>query len=143
VVFPAPAPADDAREVKPLATAKDDARSASFGPFLLKTDGVVIRSAEDLVGLTARAKSAKDPAVQKEQEAELAKLLKVETVDWKKQMVLGVIGEKFDCLIVDGKTLTVTFVPFKEPGIRGIPPTPKVLVLVERVEGEVKFVRKK
>ena len=58
-------------------------------------------------------------------------------------MVLGVIGEGFESLTTDGKVLTATFVPFKEPGPRGIPATPKVLVLVARFEGEVTFVRKK
>jgi hypothetical protein len=141
-VLPA-ALADDAKELKPIATAKDNSRSASIGPFLLKTDGVVIRTAEELVALTTKAKSAKDEAVQKEMEAELAKLLKVETIDWNKQMVLGVIGEGFESLTTDGKVLTATFVPFKEPGGRAAPPAPKVLVLVARFEGEVKFVKKK
>lgn len=143
LVLPA-ALADDARELKPTATAKDRSRSASIGSFELKTDGVVVRSAEDLVGLTGKAKSAKDPAVQKEMQAELVKLLKVDAIDWSKQMVLGVIGEGFDSLTTaDGKVLTVTFVPFKEPGGRAVPAAPKVLVLVERFDGEVKFVKKK
>ncbi len=135
--------ADDTKELKPIATARDNSRSASIGPFLLKREGVVIRGAEDLVALTDKAKSAKDPVVQKEMEAELAKLLKVERIDWNKEMVLGVIGEGFDSLTTDGKVLTATFVPFKEPGPRRIPATPKVLVLVSRFEGEVTFVKKK
>jgi hypothetical protein len=133
----------DPRELKPIATARDNAASASFGLFLLTTEGVVIRSAEELVGLTDKAKSAREPAVQKEMEAELAKLLKVESIDWKKQIVIGVIGERFESLTRDGKGLTATFVPFREPGGRAAPPAPKILVLIERVEGEVKFVKKK
>src|SRR5262249_43835574 len=121
--------ADDVRELKPIATTKDRERSASIGPFLLKTDGVVIRSAEELVATTEKAKSAKDPAVQKEMEGELARLLKVERIDWGKEMALGVIGEGIESMKTDGKVLTVTFVPFKEPGPRGFPATPKVLVL--------------
>jgi hypothetical protein len=75
-------------------------------------------------------------------EAELAKLFKVEAIDWKKQMVLGAICERFDSLKVDGKGLTVTFVPYQEPPARSISRTPKILVLVNRVEGEVKFEKK-
>jgi hypothetical protein len=76
-------------------------------------------------------------------EAELAKLLKVEAVDWNEQTVLGVIGEGFEALRIEGKVLTATFVPFKEPSGRALPRTPKVLVLLERFDGEVKFVKKK
>src|SRR5262249_19536552 len=128
---------------KPIATAKDNSRSASVGSFLLKREGVVIRSAEELVALTDKAKSAKDAAVQKEMEAELAKLLKVDAIDWNKQIVLGVIGEGFDSLNTDGKILTATFVPFKEPPARSIPATPKILVLIDRFEGKVQFEKKK
>src|SRR5438445_8120940 len=80
-VLPA-ALADDTKELKPVATARDNSRSASIGPFLLKREGVVIRGPEELVALTDKAKSAKDPAVQQEMEAELAKLLKVDRIDW-------------------------------------------------------------
>jgi hypothetical protein len=76
-------------------------------------------------------------------DVELAKLLKVDAVDWRKHIVLGVIGQGFDSLKYDGKVLTATYVPFKEPLTRLIPPTPKVLVLIERFEDEVKFVPKK
>jgi hypothetical protein len=93
--------------------------------------------------LSRKAKSAKDPVVQKEMDVELAKLLKVDAVDWRKHIVLGVIGQGFDSLKYDGKVLTATYIPFKEPLTRLIPPTPKVLVLIERFEGEVKFVPKK
>jgi hypothetical protein len=143
LILPVPALAEDAKEVKPIATAKDNSRSASIGSFRLKKEGAVIRSAEELVKVTSQAKDAKDPAVQKEMEAELAKLLKVDAIDWKKQMVLGVISEGFDSLSADGKVLTATFVPFKEPLARAIPATPKVLVLIERFEGEVTFAKKK
>jgi hypothetical protein len=142
-VLHAPARADDPREVKPIATAKGDSRDGRLGPFEVKRHGVAVRSAEELVMLTAEAKSAKDPKVQKQMEAELAKLLKVEAIDWGKQMVVAVIGEKIESLKADGKALTVTFVPFKEPLQLAVPPTPKIAVLVERFEGEVKFVQKK
>jgi hypothetical protein len=134
---------DPTKELKTIATAKDRARSSSFGPFWIKRPGVVIRSAEELVALTNKAASAKDVTVQKAMENELAKLLKVDAIDWSKQTVLGIIGESFESLKCDGKVLTATFVPYDETVTRAIPPTPKVLVLIDRVEGEVKFVPKK
>jgi hypothetical protein len=138
-----PAGAEDTKELKPIATIKDDKRSVNIGSFELETTGVVVRNAEELVALTSKAKSAKDPAVQKEMETELAKLLKVEAIDWDKQIVLGVIGEGFDSLKIDGKTLTATFVPVKQPMARTVSPIPKVLVLLDCFDGEVKFVKKK
>ena len=90
-ILPATTRAQDARDVKPIATAKSDSRDSRLGPFEIKRNGVVVRSAEELVALTTKAKSATDPEVQKEMAAELAKLLKVDAIDWKKQMVLAVI----------------------------------------------------
>src|SRR5262245_13407804 len=142
LVLPAAALADDAKDVKPIATAKGDSRDGRLGPFEIKRHGVAIRSAEELVALTSKAKSATDQAVQKEMEAELAKLLKVESIDWKKQMVVAVISGRFESLTTDGTALTATFVPYKEPLALVVPPTSKVMVLVERFEGEVKFVQK-
>ena len=143
MILPAMARAEDSRELKTIASARDYSRSSSIGSFRLDRTGVVIRSAEELVALSRRATAAKDLAVQKEMEAELAKLLKVGAIDWSKQIVLGVIGERFDSLKTDGKVLTATFIHFNEPLTRAIPPTPKILVLIERFEGEVKFVPKK
>ena len=143
MILPATARAQDTKDVKAIATAKDSSRNGSFGPFYLKREGAVIRNAEELVASSVRAKFAKDPEVQKAMEAELAKILKVDAIDWSKQMVLGVIGEGFDPVTIDGKVLTATFVPFEERPMRAIPPIPKTLLLVERFEGEVKFVAKK
>jgi hypothetical protein len=81
--------------------------------------------------------------VQKEMEAELAKLLKVNAIDWSKQMVLGAIATRLVSLKTDGKVVTATFIPYQEPLARRIPPTPKFLVLIERFEGEVRFNPKK
>jgi hypothetical protein len=142
-ILPATVRAEEAKELKPIATAKSKSRSASIGSFQLQKEGVVIRNAEELVALTRKAKSAKDAAIQKDMEAELTKLLKVDAIDWGKQAVLGVIGEGFDSLKTNGKVLTATFVPFKEPGGRAVPETPKILVLIEQFKGEVKFVKKK
>ena len=143
LILPAPALAEDTKELKPIATARGDSRDGRLGPFEIKRHGVAVRSAEELVMLSSEAKSAKDPKVQKEMEAELAKLLKVDAIDWNKQMVLAVISEKFESLTTDGKALTATYIPYKEPLQLAVPPTPKILVLIDRFEGEVKFVAKK
>jgi hypothetical protein len=147
VILPAMLRADDARELKILASAQDSQRACNIGPVRLDGyGGVVIRSAEELVTHSGKPDSAKDPAVQKEMEAELAKLLQVEAIDWKKQMVLAVRGEAgtkadrvhFDPLKVEGKVLTVAWKVKQRPPHAGIG-TPLALALVERFDGEVKF----
>jgi hypothetical protein len=147
LMLPPPAGAEDTKELKPIATIKANSSGASIGSFELDTTGVVVHSAEELVARTSKAKSSKDPAVQNEMETELAKILKVKAIDWNKQMVLGMITEGFDSLKTDGKILTATFVPYKEDpraaATRAGPAPPKVLVLIERFEGDVKFVKKK
>jgi hypothetical protein len=135
--------AEDARELRIIASAHDNSRDFSLGPVQIKAGSVVIRNAAELVAASSKAGSAKEPAVQKELEAELAKLLKVEAIDWNKQMVLAVRGNGFDSLKVEGKVLTATFVPHYERPVRAILPWPKALVLTERFEGEVKFVPRK
>lgn len=142
LLLTATARADDPKDVKPIATIKDISHSARMGPFEIKRHGMAVRNAEELVALTSKAKSATDPKIQKQMEAELAKLLKVEAIDWSKQMVVGVIGREVDSIKTDGKVLTVNYTPYKEPLQLAIPPTPKHLMLIERVEGEVKFVLK-
>jgi hypothetical protein len=139
--------ADDAREVTILASAHDSPRAAAIGPVQLNDyGGVVIRSARDLVAHSGKPDSAKDPQVQKESEAELAKLLGVDAIDWEKQMVIGVRGVPgtkadrvhFDSLKVEGKVLTVAWKVKQRPPHAG-PGTPIALILVERFDGEVKF----
>jgi hypothetical protein len=139
--------AEDSRELKIIAAAQDSPRAASIGPVRLNDyGGVAIRSAEDLVALSRKAKSAKDPAVQKEIEAQLAILLDVDAIDWSKQMVLAVRGEPgtkadrihFDSLTVEGKVLTVAWKVRPRPPHAG-PGTPIALILVDRFDGEVKF----
>jgi hypothetical protein len=143
----APLHAEDAPEVKIIASAQDSPRAANIGPVQLNDfGGVVIRSAEELVAHSSKATSAKDPAVQKEVEAELVKLLEVDAIDWSKQMVLavrGVPGTKadrvhFDSLKVEGKVLIVAWKVRPRPPHAG-PGTPVALLLVSRFDGEVKF----
>jgi hypothetical protein len=147
VILTATARAEDAKELKIIASAQDSPRAANIGPVQLNDyGGVVIRSTEELVALSSKAKSAKDPAVQKETEAELAKLLEVDAIDWSKQMVLAVRGEPgtkadrvhFESLTVEGKVLTVAWKVRQRPPHAG-PGTPIALILVARFDGEVKF----
>jgi hypothetical protein len=144
---PATLRAEDAREMTIFASAQDSQRAASIGPVQLNDyGGVVIRSAEDLVSHSGKPDSAKDPAVQKAMQAELAKLFDVEAIDWKTHMVLavrGVPGTKadrvhFDSLKVEGKVLTVAWKVKQRPPHAG-PGTPIAVILVERFDGEVKF----
>jgi hypothetical protein len=141
--------AEDAQELKIIASVQDSVKEAAIGPVQLADyGGVAIRSAEELVALSSKAKSAKDLAVQKEIESELAKLLDVDAIDWSKQMVLAVRGEPgtkadrvhFDSLKVEGKVLTVAWKVKQRPPHAG-PGTPIGLILVERFDGEVKFGR--
>jgi hypothetical protein len=139
--------ADDARELKIIATAQDSPRAANIGPVQLDSfGGVVIRSPEELVAASSKAESAKDAAVQKELTAELAKLLQVDGIDWSQQMVVAVRGEPgtkadrihFDALTVEGKTLTVAWKVKQRPPHAGFG-TPIALILVDRFDGETKF----
>ena len=140
--------AEEARELKIIASAQDSPRAASIGPVRLEAPGsVVIRSAEELAALSSKAKSAKDAAVQKEMESELARLLEVDGIDWSKHMALAVRGEagtkadrvKFDSLRIEDRTLTVAWRVKPRPPHAG-PGTPIAVILVERFDGEVKFV---
>jgi hypothetical protein len=139
---------EPAKEVQIIASARDSSRAANIGPVQLEAPGsVVIRSAEELVALSSKAKFTKDPKVQKEMVAELAKLLQVDDIDWSTQMALAVRGEpgtkadkvRFDSLNVEGKILTVTWKVIPRPPHAG-PGTPIALILVERFDGDVKFV---
>ena len=146
-VLPAALCAEDAREMKIVASAQDSQRAANIGPVQLNDyGGVVIRSAEELVTHSGKPDSAKDVATQKATQAELAKLLDVDAIDWKTHMVLavrGVPGTKadrvhFDSLKVEGKVLTVAWRVKQRPPHAG-PGTPIAVALVERFDGEVKF----
>jgi hypothetical protein len=139
--------AEDARELKIIASAQDSTRAVSIGPVLMEAPGgYVIRSAEQLVALSTKADSAKDRGVQKEIEAELARLLRVDAIDWSKQMAVAVRGEpgtkadtiRFDSIKVADKVLTVAWKVRPRPPHAG-PGTPIAVILVERFDGEVRF----
>ena len=147
----APVHADEARELKIVASAHDSTREVSIGPVMLEASGgYVIRSAEQLVALSSKADSAKDAGVQKKIEAELATLLRVDAIDWSKYMVVAVRGEpgtkadtvRFDSIKVEDWRLTVAWKVRPRPPHAG-PGTPIAVILVERFDGEVKFASSK
>jgi len=148
VLLPGMLRADEARELSILAAAHDGPLEAGIGPVQLPNQGgVVIRNAHQLVALSARPDSAEDAALQKEMEAELAKILEVSAIDWSKQMVLAVRGQQgtrldrihFHSLKIEGKILTVAWKVKQRPPHAG-PGTPVSLILVDRHDGEVRFV---
>jgi hypothetical protein len=140
-LIPAVAFGDDAKELKILSNVSELSREHKIGPVIIKSDKlVVIRSAEELAAASSKATSAKDKDVQKEIEAAAAKLLKVDAIDWNKQMIVVGIAVSVDNLKVEDKNLTVTYQRYVERPTRAVPPSPKVLVLTDRFEGEVKFV---
>ena len=147
LVFTAQAHAEEAREVEIIASAQDGSSAARIGPVLLEAPGgYVIRSAEQLAARSNKADSAKDPGVQKEIEAELARLLQMDAIDWSKQMVLAVRGEpgtkadtiRFDSIKVENGVMTVAWKVRPRPPHAG-PGTPIALILVDRINGEVRF----
>src|ERR1017187_1479854 len=120
----------------------------SYSPIQLKKEdsGVVIHSPQELVAHSTKPDAAKDAEVQKKMESEVAKLLKVESIDWTKQMILAVHGHssgdgsgsiKFRSLKVKDKILHVTWQQEGRPSLGFV--TPRGMALVERFDGEVKF----
>ncbi len=134
----------------------------SFHPISVrKAETLVVRNVEELVAVSAQGRQAKDPAaaqknpdIQKEVEKQLASALKVEKIDWEKQMVVVVstdsgadrrVNPKVELvsLKVDGKKLTLTLA---QGGIHGsYGRCPGVVALVERHDGkaEVEWKREK
>jgi hypothetical protein len=147
ILIPATLRAGEPIEVKIIASASDP------DPHLVRLkkedSGVVIRSAAELVAHTKKADSAIDPAVQKAMESELATRLKVESIDWTKQMVLIVQGRatkgeygfiKFAPLKIEGKVLTVPWQQENRVSLVSAAGPPTGFALVERLEAEAKFV---
>src|SRR5215470_14063135 len=81
-VLPLALRAEEPAAPKVIASASDS------GPLLVKLEkddsGVVLHSAEELAAHSSKPESAKDPAARKAAEAELARRLKVESIDWDK-----------------------------------------------------------
>ena len=102
----------------------------------------------ELVALSSKPDSAKDPKAQKEAESALAMRLNVESIDWSKRMILAVKGRptrgehgsiRFDAPKIQGKVLLIpwhqenriTRAPYAGP--------PMGFALVDRFEGEITF----
>jgi hypothetical protein len=86
-VLPPALGAEDVKDLKPRAKIVMD-----HGPLAYKLqDELVIRSAEELVAHSTRPQKSKDREVQREMSAALAKLFKVDAIDWDKQMVVGIM----------------------------------------------------
>jgi hypothetical protein len=113
---------------------------------------LVIRSAEELARSHGiEGQDAKDPRFQADVTADAAQLLKVKTIDWKKQMLVVVAagtkptgGYTIEILTlpVKDKTLTVHWKlnsPKPDSPVRKAPTYPGQMVLIERFTGEVKF----
>jgi hypothetical protein len=142
-VFPAPLRAEDVKDLKPGAKIVMD-----HGPVKYQTNRqLVIRSAEELVANSDKPLGAKDREVQNSMSAALAKLFKVDAIDWDKQMVVGIMtgggrGDSgnlaFVSLLIQGKTLTVTYTGPAYPDHTCAQNSG--LALVSRFDGAVEFV---
>jgi hypothetical protein len=110
-----------------------------------------IRSAAELVAATPfKNLDAPQQVVEKKATEELAKALKVDTIDWSKQMLVVVTGGvkptggwQIDVLkvTVDGKNCVVSWQLNPPKGVATQAFThPAVVALVDRCDGEVKFV---
>ena len=140
----------DKQELKVMAKA-----AWSYGS--AKPDGnkeghkLVLRSAAELVAATPFSRlDAPQQVVEKQATAELAKTLKVDGIDWQKQMLIvvtagvkptGGYSVEITELKTAGKTLTVTWRLNRPRGFATQAFThPGQVVLLPRFEGDVRFV---
>ena len=142
-IFLAPLRAEDARDLKPTAKIV-----MSNGPIPYKLHlHLVIRSAEELVANSSKPHKSKDRDVQKEMSSALAKLFKVNAIDWDKQMVVGIMtgGGRGDAgnlafvsFLIRGNSLTVSYAGPAYPDHTCA--SNSGLALIPRCDGEVRFV---
>jgi hypothetical protein len=117
-----------------------------------KPKQLVIRGGEELaIALDVDPKDAKEKRFQKAATEDLAKLLKVKDIDWKKQMVIVVAagakptgGYRVEVVSLRGKdkTLTVTWKlhkPAADAIVTQAITHPSQAVLIERWPGTVRF----
>jgi hypothetical protein len=113
-ILPAPLGAEDVRDFKPGAKIVMDHGPLAYKPQL----NLVIRSAAELVANSSKPLKSKDRDVQQEMSSALAKLFKIDAIDWDKQIVVGVMtgggrGDagnlSFVSFLFDGKSLTIHY----------------------------------
>src|SRR5262245_53741983 len=86
-ILPGPLGAEDVKDLKPGAKIV-----MAHGPLAYKPQRhLVIRSAEEVVANSSKPLKSKDRQVQQEMSSALAKLFKVDAIDWDKQMVVGIM----------------------------------------------------
>ena len=142
-ILPAPLGAQDVKDLKPGAKIV-----MAHGPLANKPQlHLVIRSAEELVANSAKPLKSKDREVQQEMSSALAKLFKVDAIDWDKQMVVGIMtgGGRGDAgnlafvsFLLQGKSLTVHYTGPAFPDHNCV--SNSGLALIPRFDGEVTFV---
>jgi hypothetical protein len=113
-ITPAPLRAEDVKDLKSQANIVMD-----HGPLAYKPQAeLVIRSAEQLVVNSTTPRKSRDRVVQQEMTAALARLFKVDAIDWDKQMVVAIMtgggrGDAGNLAFVSflrrGKSLTVHY----------------------------------
>jgi hypothetical protein len=142
-ILPAPGGAEDVKDLKPGAKIV-----MAPGPLARKPQlHLVIRSAEELVANSSKPLKSRDREVQQEMSSALAKLFRVDAIDWDKQMVVGVMtgGGRGDAghlafvsILRQGKSLTVHYTGPAFPDHNCA--SNSGLALIPRFDGEVKFV---
>jgi hypothetical protein len=141
-ILPAPLGAEDAKDLKPGVKIV-----MTHGPLAYKPQILVIRSPEELVAHSSKALQSKDRKVQQEMSSTLAKLFKVDAIDWDKQMVVGIMtgggrGDAgnlaFGSILLQGKSLTVHYTGPAYPDHSCA--CNSGLALIPGCDGEVKFV---
>ena len=142
-ILPAPLGAEDVKDLKPQAKIV-----MAHGPLANKPQlHLVIRSAEELVANSAKPLKSKDREVQQEMSSALAKLFKVDAIDWDKQMVVGIMtgGGRGDAgnlafvsFLLQDKSLTVHYTGPAFPDHNCA--SNSGLALIPRIDSEVKFV---
>jgi hypothetical protein len=142
-VLPAPLGAEEAKDLKPGARIVMAPGPLAYKPRLR----LVIRSAEEFVAHSSRPRKSRDRAVQQEMSAALAKLFKVDAIDWDRQMVVAIMtgGGRGDAgnlafvsFLVRGQSLTVHYTGPAFPGHTCASNTG--LALIPRLDGKVQFV---
>jgi hypothetical protein len=135
--------AEDVQDLKPGARIVMAQGPLAYKPQL----HLVIRSAEELVANSGKPLQSRDREVQQEMSSALARLFRVDAIDWDKQMVVGVMtgGGRGDAgnlafvsFLLRGKSLTVHYTGPAFPDHTCA--SNNGLALIPRFDGEVNFV---